>query len=126
MTIDDPDTLAQVEAEFARYERALTTNDVAALDEFFWQDAKAVRYGIGENLYGHDEIAAFRAARPFTGLQRTLSKTVITTFGSDFATASTLFQREASGSSVGRQMQTWARIAGRWRIIAAHVSLMKD
>ena len=125
MILNDPETLAEVEAEFARYEAALTTNDVDALDAFFWQDPQAIRYGIGENLYGHAEIAAFRAARPSVGLARTLSRTAITTFGTEFATASTLFQRDSSGNAIGRQMQTWAKIDGRWRIVAAHVSLMK-
>jgi hypothetical protein len=123
--VNDPKTLAEVEAEFARYEAALVGNDVAALDAFFWHDPRAIRYGVGENLYGFDEIAAFRAARPATGLARTLSRTIVTTFGSDFATASTLFHRDPASGKTGRQMQTWARIDGRWRIVSAHVSLIE-
>ncbi len=125
MIVNDPATLAEVEAAFARYETALVTNDVGALDAFFWNDPRAIRYGVAENLYGHAEIAAFRAARPAAGLARTLSRTVVTTFGSDFATASTLFRRAVSSAMIGRQMQTWARIDGQWRIVAAHVSLIE-
>ncbi len=126
MVIDDRETLAEVRAAFAAYEAALTSNDVAALDGFFWASPRAVRYGSGENLYGHAEIADFRAARPSTGLDRTLERTVITTFGRDFATASTLFRRAAAPGRVGRQMQSWARLPDGWRIVAAHVSLIDE
>ncbi|RYB07037.1 oxalurate catabolism protein HpxZ [Lichenibacterium ramalinae] len=124
MTIDDPVTRAEVEAAFAAYEAALVGNDVAALDGFFWRDARALRYGTGENLYGHAAIAAFRAARPATGLGRDLDGTVITTFGRDFATASTLFRRDGAPGRVGRQTQSWARLPEGWRIVAAHVSVI--
>jgi hypothetical protein len=125
MDIDIPEVKAEVEAIFARYEQALTTNDVAVLDELFWNDAKVVRYGIAENLYGYGEIATFRAARSPVGLQRNLERTVITTFGRDMATASTLFRR-VGGNKLGRQMQTWMRASAGWRIVAAHVSLIDD
>ena len=124
MVIDDPATLAEVEAAFAAYEAALVGNDVAALDATFWHDERAIRYGGGENLHGHAAIAAFRAARPAAGLQRTLERTVLTTFGTDFATASTLFRRDEAPGSIGRQMQSWARLPEGWRIVAAHVSLI--
>ncbi len=124
MEINLPDIVAEVEAAFARYETALTTNDVPALDAAFWDSAEVIRYGGGENLYGAAEIAAFRAARPSTGLVRTLSRTVITTFGRDFATASTLFHRPAAPGKVGRQMQSWVRLDEGWRVVAAHVSLI--
>lgn len=126
MIVNDPQTLAEVEAEFAKYETALVTNDVATLDSLFWDDPRTIRYGMTENLYGYAEIAAFRSARSPAGLARTISRTVVTTFGSDFATASTLFQREGMKPGAGRQMQTWARIDGRWRIVAAHVSFIKE
>ena len=124
MIVNDPATLAEVEAEFARYEVALVTNDVAALDEFFWRDPRAIRYGGGENLYGFAEIAAFRAGRSPAGLSRGLQRTVITTFGHDMATASTLFTRDSAAGKIGRQMQTWARMPEGWRIVAAHVSII--
>lgn len=126
MTIDDPATLAEVEAAFAAYEAALVGNDVAALDGFFWRDPRALRYGAGENLYGHAAIAAFRAARPAAGLARRLERTAITTFGRDFATASTLFRRDGAPGRVGRQTQSWARLPEGWRIVAAHVSVIDE
>jgi hypothetical protein len=124
MEINRPEVVAEVEAAFARYETALTTNDVAALGALFWRSPHTVRYGIGENLYGAEQIAAFRAARSPVGLARRLSRTVITTFGSDFATASTLFERDTVPGKIGRQMQTWARTPDGWRAVAAHVSLI--
>ena len=124
MEINRPEVVAEVAAAFARYEAALTGNDVATLDELFWDNAAVVRYGVAENLYGAGEIAAFRAARPSGGLARSLSRTVITTFGQDFATAATLFHRPSAPGTVGRQMQTWARLPEGWRVVAAHVSLI--
>ena len=124
MEINIPEVHAEVTAAFARYEAALVGNDVAALQELFWRSPHTIRYGIGENLYGSDEIAAFRAARSPIGLARLLSRTVITTFGHDFATACTLFQRDTVPGKTGRQMQTWARMPEGWRVVAAHVSLI--
>jgi hypothetical protein len=127
MEIDLPDVLAEVTAAFARYEKALVSNDVAVLDELFRNDPRSLRYGVGENLYGYDEIMAFRAARSPVGLGRTTDKTVITSYGRDAAVASTLFYREAwGGGRVGRQMQTWARFPEGWRIVAAHVSIIDE
>jgi hypothetical protein len=124
MDINLPDVKAEVEAAFARYEAALVSNDVDALQALFWASPHTIRYGIGENLYGHDEIGAFRAARSPVGLARTTSRTVITTYGRDFATASTLFHRQTVPGKVGRQMQTWARTPDGWRVVAAHVSVI--
>jgi hypothetical protein len=124
--IDDPEVHAEMRAVFARYEKALVENDVAVLDELFWQDARTVRYGIGENLYGAGEILAFRKARSPAGLSRRLERTVITTYGRDFATASTLFRRDTAPGRIGRQMQTWVRMEGGWRVVAAHVSIIDD
>jgi len=126
LIIDDPATKAEVEAAFAAYERALTTNDVAALDGFFHDAPTSVRYGGGENLYGYEEIKAFRAARPAVGLARKLERTQITTYGGDLAIAATLFRRESSPGKIGRQMQTWVRFPSGWRIVAAHVSLIEE
>jgi AtzH-like len=124
MDIDLPDVVAEVKAAFARYEKALVTNDVATLDAIFRNDPRTIRYGGTENLYGFGEIAAFRAGRSPAGLARTLSRTVITTFGRDFAVASTLFERAAAPGKIGRQMQTWVRFADGWHVVAAHVSLI--
>ena len=124
MEIDRPEVVAEVTAAFNRYEQALVSNDVATLDAIFRNDPRTIRYGGGENLYGHAAISSFRAARSPLGLARTLSKTVITTYGRDVAVASTLFHRAASPGKVGRQMQTWVRFADGWRIAAAHVSMI--
>ena len=124
MDIDLPDVLAEVTAQFERYEKALVTNDVAVLDELFRKDRRTLRYGIAENLYGYDEIMAFRAARSPVGLMRKIDRTVITTYGRDTAIASTLFTRENAPGRVGRQMQTWIRFPEGWRIVAAHVSII--
>jgi len=126
MRINDPAVLAEMEEAFSRYETALVTNDVTVLDELFWQSEHTVRYGGGENLYGIEEIQAFRNARPSQGLERTLERTVITTYGQDFATASTLFRRDTAPGKVGRQMQSWIRTPDGWRVVAAHVSVIAD
>jgi hypothetical protein len=126
MQVDLPDVLAEVTEQFARYEKALVTNDVAVLDELFRADARTLRYGVGENLYGFDAIKAFRAARSPIGLGRRTDKTVITTYGRDTAVASTLFYRDSLAGRVGRQMQTWVRFPEGWRIVAAHVSIIDE
>ena len=123
MDINLPDVLAEVTAVFARYEDALVNNKVDVLDRLFWQSPMTVRYGVGENLVGIDAIRAFRIARPATGLARTLSSTVITTYGRDFATAMTEFYREGS-DRIGRQSQTWVRMSDGWCVVAAHVSVI--
>ncbi len=125
MEIDLPEVVAEVKREFARYEQALVTNDVPALDAIFRGDPRTIRYGIAENLYGHDEIKAFRGARSPVGLARTITRTVITTYGRDFAVASTLFHRASMPGKVGRQMQTWVRFPEGWRVVAAHVSTIE-
>lgn len=124
MQINIAEVVAEVATAFARYERALVSNDVPVLNELFWDSPLTLRYGIAENLHGHAEIAAYRAGRDATDLERELVRTLITTYGRDFATANTMFRRLSSGR-VGRQSQTWARIpdAG-WRIVSAHVSLL--
>jgi ketosteroid isomerase-like protein len=124
MQLDLPEVVAEVKAAFEAYEKALVSNDVATLDALFHDDARTIRYGTAENLHGYAEITAFRAARSPADLARTLAKTVITTYGRDFAVASTLYQRPAMPGKVGRQMQTWARFAEGWRVVAAHVSVI--
>jgi Protein of unknown function (DUF3225) len=121
--IDIPEVLAEVTAAFERYEVALVSNDVPVLVELFWDSPLTLRYGIAENLRGHAEISAYRAARAPASLARELERTVITTYGRDMATANTLFRR---GGRLGRQSQTWARMPEGWRIVSAHVSLMPE
>ncbi|CAN5271538.1 oxalurate catabolism protein HpxZ [soil metagenome] len=123
MKIDIPEVRAEIEQVFARYEQALIGNDVAVLDELFWDSPATVRFGATENLFGYDAIKAFRAARPSTGLAREVLRTAITTFGHDTATTSIEFRRPNS-TLVGRQMQTWIRMPQGWRVVAAHVSVV--
>jgi hypothetical protein len=117
------EVVAEMTAVFACYEDALVNNRLEVLDELFWDSAHTVRYGAGENLLGIAAIRAFRSARSPAGLARALSNTVITTFGRDLATTMTEFRRDGS-ARVGRQSQTWVRLAGGWRVVAAHVSLI--
>jgi len=125
MEIDLPEVVAEVRQAFDKYEQALVSNDVAALDKFFRDDPRTIRYGVNENLYGYGEIASFRAARSPVALGRTLSRTVITTYGREFAVAATLYERPSAPGRVGRQMQTWVKFPEGWRVVAAHVSLME-
>ncbi|RYE09852.1 MAG: oxalurate catabolism protein HpxZ [Hyphomicrobiales bacterium] len=124
MKLNDPAIVAEVSAAFARYEAALVGNDIAVLDELFLHEPTTIRYGGGENLYGIDEIRAFRSARSPQGLARRLDRTSITTYGDDCAVAATLFYRDSAPGRVGRQMQTWIRTKSGWRVAAAHVSVI--
>ncbi|SFQ19004.1 oxalurate catabolism protein HpxZ [Variovorax sp. 770b2] len=122
MEINLPEVHAEVSAVFARYEEALVTNQRAVLDELFWNSPHTLRYGFSENHYGHADIRAFRASLPVQSPPRELLRTVITTYGRDFATANVEFRREGS-RVIGRQSQTWIRTAEGWRVVAAHVSM---
>jgi hypothetical protein len=124
MEIDLPEVVAEVRAAFDRYEKALISNDVPALNELFRDDPRTIRYGVNEILYGYADIKSFRGARSPVALGRTLSRTVITTYGRDVAVASTLYERPSAPGKLGRQMQTWVKFPEGWRVVAAHVSLM--
>src|ERR1700685_1046428 len=126
MEIDLPEVVAEVTAEFERYEKALVANDVVILDAIFRNDPRTIRYGGGENLYGYGEIAAFRAARSPAGLARQVAKAVVPTYGRDHAVSSTLYHRPSFPGKIGRQMQTWARFPEGWRVVAAHVSMIDE
>lgn len=121
--VNIPEVHAEVTAAFHRYEAALVGNDVAVLDELFWNEEHTLRFGVTENLFSYAEIAEFRASRPSQGLARKLLRTVVTTYGRDFATANTTFLRDGS-DRVGRQSHSWLRTSEGWRIVAAHVSLL--
>jgi hypothetical protein len=123
--INLPDVVAEVKAAFERYEEALVSNNSAVLDETFWNDPRTIRYGNAENLYGYKEIEAFRAGTRGPG-PRARSKTVLTTYGRDFAVASTLTYLVRAPGKVGRQMQTWVRFPEGWRVVAAHVSTIDE
>jgi hypothetical protein len=124
--IDLPDVVAEVRRAHDRYEEALVSNDVETLDALFRDDPRTIRFGGTENLFGFAEIKAFRAARSPVGLARSLSKTVITTYGRDVGIASTLFHRTTMPDKVGRQMQTWVRFPDGWFVVAAHVSVIAE
>lgn len=126
MEIDLPEVVAEVRAAFDRYERALNANDLDVLNHTFRDAPQTIRYGIAENLYGYDQIKAFRGARSPLGLTRTISQTVITTYGRDHGVASTLFHRASAPGKVGRQMQTWVRFPDGWHVVAAHVSFIEE
>lgn len=123
--IDIPEIVEEVRAVFEAYERALVENDVPALETAFWEDSRALRFGLRENHFGHAEIAAFRAGRSAANLSRTLERTEITTFGRDFATVNTAFRRHDSGMA-GRQSQVWVRFPDGWRVTSAHVSFLPE
>ena len=123
MDINTPSVVAQLTSAFEAYELAFVANDVETLTTLFWDSEQVVRFGGGENLFGAAEIAAFRQGRGSADLDRDFARTVITTFGDDFGTTSTLFRRRSTGKT-GRQMQSWARLDGQWRIVAAHVSML--
>jgi len=126
MDINITEVKAEVEAAFAEYEKALISNDVETLDRLFLDSPNTIRYGAAENLYGYAEIAAFRAGRPSAGLERSLERTVITTYGRDVATAWTIFRRPSLTGKIGRQSQVWARTPEGWRVVAAHVSVIAE
>jgi Protein of unknown function (DUF3225) len=124
MEIDLPEVVAEVRKAFDEYEDALVNNKVDKLNKIFRDDPRTIRYGVSEVLYGYDAIKSFRVGRSPVGLGRTIAQTVITAYGRDFATASTLYERPSAAGKIGRQMQTWVRFPEGWRVVAAHVSLM--
>ena len=123
--INSPKILAEVSAAHERYEQALSENNIDVLDELFWENSMTLRYGIGENLYGHEQISIFRRKRETSDIDREILKLIITTFGRDFATTNLEFKRLKS-NQIGRQSQTWLRTEKGWRIVSAHVSLIKE
>jgi hypothetical protein len=129
MELNRPEVMAQVSAAFTEYERALVDNDIRAMNTLFWNSPETVRYGIAEIQHGGEAIRAWRESCVPVPKSRRLHRTVVTTFGSDYATVSTEFTSDAT-ALIGRQMQTWARLGMEsephrgWKIVAAHVSLI--
>ncbi|CAK9888999.1 hypothetical protein PS652_01828 [Pseudomonas fluorescens] len=121
LTVNQPQAWAALNQAFERYEAALVGNDLNVLDELFWQSPHTVRYGATEELYGAQQIQAFRLERPAKGLERTINERSLTTFGEDFGVTHMTFSRDANPRK-GRQTQTWIRMAGHWRVVCAHVS----
>lgn len=126
VAVDLPDVVAEVKAAYDRYNNAVNAGNIAVLNSTFRDDPRTIRYGQGENLYGYKEIEGFRAAARPLDPPRTLSKTVITTYGRDFAVASTLTYRANQPGKVGRQMQSWVRFPDGWHVVAAHVSTIDE
>ena len=125
MTINDPEVHRELSELYPQYEKALVENDVETLTKMFWASPLAMRFGAGENLYGIDEIEAFRKARPAVGLARRIVRLDIVTFGHDYGSVTLEFERETPAKTVrGRQSQVWVRLPEGWRIVAAHVSLL--
>jgi len=126
MIVNDPEVIAELRELYPRYEQALVTNDVEILVEMFWAGDQVIRFGANENLYGPEEIEAFRKARPAANLARTITRLDIVSFGRDFASITLEFERGASAEKRvrGRQSQVWVRFGEGWRIVFAHVSLM--
>jgi ketosteroid isomerase-like protein len=122
MTINDPNVLTEVRAAVDAYEDALMANDVEALDGFFWNSPHTVRFGVAENLYGFEAIAAFRVGRQGGSPPRRRLRTDIVAFGPDVAVANVEFIRTDTGRN-GRQSQIWLKTDGGWKVASAHVSL---
>ena len=126
MTINDPATVAELADLYPRYEQALLTNDVETLTAMFWAAPEVMRFGVTENLYGIEELEAFRKGRRAAGLARTVKRLDIVAFGTDYGSITLEFERMAADGRLvrGRQSQVWVRLPGGWRIVAAHVSLL--
>lgn len=125
MQINDPEVVAELQSLYPKYEAALMANDAETLTQMFWASPHAMRFGVTENLYGIEEIEAFRKSRPATNLARSVRRLDIVTFGRDFGSVTLEFERTANGKSVsGRQSQVWVRLPEGWRIVAAHVSVL--
>jgi hypothetical protein len=124
MTINDPAVIAELKAQHETYERALIGNDVAVLDSMFWDSPHALRYGVTENLYGAEEIRAFRQNRPAINLERDVRRVEILTFGDSAGVINLEYVRKADAGKTGRQSQVWMRFPEGWKIVSAHVSVM--
>ena len=125
MIINQPEVIAELQALYPRYEQALVSNDVETLVAMFWAAPGVMRFGVAENLYGHEELEAFRKSRPATNLARAVKRLDIVSFGHDFASITLEFERDTPNGLVrGRQSQVWIRFPVGWRIVSAHVSLL--
>jgi hypothetical protein len=125
MLINEPVTVAELQALYPQYEEALVTNDVETLTAMFWASPSVMRFGVSENLYGIEELEAFRKGRSPTNLARKILRLDIVAFGTDYGSVTLEFERDTNGTIIhGRQSQTWVRLPEGWRIVAAHVSLL--
>lgn len=126
MRINDPEIIAELQSLYPKYEAALMANDAETLTRMFWASPHALRFGVGENLYGIEQIDAFRQGRSPANLARTVMRLDIVTFGRDFGSITLEFERAVDGKIIsGRQSQVWVRFPEGWRIVSAHVSVLK-
>jgi hypothetical protein len=123
MQINLPSVVEEIRLVSDAYEQALIANDLDTIASYFLDHSSTLRFGVAENLYGYAAIDAFRRSRPAGGLSRTRTNVLITTFGQDFAVYNCEDRRESS-DRIGRTSQTWVRVAGAWKIVSAHVSLI--
>jgi len=122
MVFNDPRVIAEVEAVFVAYEAALLRNDNKTLAAMFVDRPDTVRYGLNDVQHGYSEVLAFRSTQ--TPFERKLDRTVITSYGTDCATAQTEFIRNDTPGKIGRQTQVWVRTEAGWKVASAHVSMM--
>ncbi len=97
MVINDPATKAELERLYPEYETALVTNNVDKLMAMFWAAPEVMRFGVTENLYGIEELEAFRKARPAANLARRVVRLDVVTFGTDYGSVTLEFERETNG-----------------------------
>jgi len=124
MTLNEPAVVQAIVDLHDAYEAALTRNDVEALNAFFWDSPGVVRYGVAEQLYGTEELRAYRQGHtpPFT--ERRIVRREVSAFGWGFASVMSEIEMLINGARrQSRQSQTWVRLPDvGWRIVAAHVS----
>lgn len=128
MKVNDPEVVAELRALYPRYEQALVENDVETLMDLFWNGPEVMRFGVTENLYGPEELAAFRKGRAPANLARKLTRLDVVSFSRDFGSITLEFERTRPDGEVtrGRQSQVWVRMPEGWRIVQAHVSLLGE
>ncbi|MEO6861721.1 MAG: oxalurate catabolism protein HpxZ [Microcoleus sp.] len=123
--INEAAMVAQLTQLYLKYEKALCTNDIETLDNLFWDAPQVVRFGVTENLYGGDEVRAFRQGREVVNLDRQMYNLKVVTFGADTAAVTLEFRRVTDGVvPLGRQSQMWRKFPEGWKIVSAHVSLL--
>lgn len=124
--INDPTVVAEITALYLQYEKALCANDVETLDNLFWDSAEVVRFGITENLYGSEQIKAFRQSRSPVNIEREMFNLKVVTFDADTAAVTLEFRRVVDGGQerLGRQSQMWRKFPSGWKIVSAHVSYL--
>ena len=123
--INDRSLVAEITALYMEYEQALCSNDIETMDRLFWDSTEVIRLGATENLYGIEEIRAFRQGRPAVNLEREILKLKVVTFDQDTASVVLEFKRVINDvDRYGRQSQMWRKFPEGWKIVFAHVSFL--